>query len=66
MGTDVLVETIIERPLEEVAAYVAEPSNAPTWYVNIRCARWETPPPLAVGSRVAFVAHFLGRKLDYT
>lgn len=26
----------------------------------------ETAPPLAVGSRMAFVAEFLGRTLDYT
>jgi hypothetical protein len=28
--------------------------------------RWRTPPPLRVGSRVAFVATFLGRRLEYT
>ena len=27
---------------------------------------WKSPPPLAVGSRIAFVAEFLGRRLAYT
>ena len=66
MAVDVLTEVVIARPCAEVAAYAAEPENAPSWYVNIKSVEWESPPPLAVGSRVAFVARFLGRRLAYT
>ena len=66
MSVDVRVETVIERPVEEVAAFAGDPTNAPQWYVNIRSVQWRTPPPLAVGSRMDFVARFLGREIAYT
>jgi uncharacterized protein YndB with AHSA1/START domain len=66
MGVDVLIETVIQRPVEVVAAYVGDPSNAPEWYVNIESVVWRTEPPVGVGSRMDFVAHFLGRRLAYT
>ncbi|MFI6576170.1 SRPBCC family protein [Nocardiopsis sp. NPDC050513] len=63
---DVRTETVIDRPRAAVAAYAADPANAPEWYANIESVEWRTPPPVAVGSRLAFVAHFLGRRLAYT
>ena len=63
---DVRTEIVIQRPVAEVAAFAGDPSRAPDWYVNIKSVEWQTPPPLAVGSRIAFVAQFLGRRLAYT
>ena len=63
---DVQSVTEINQPRERVARYAANPDNAPRWYVNIKAVEWQTPPPAAVGSKITFVAHFLGRRLEYT
>jgi hypothetical protein len=65
VAIDVETEITIARPRGEVASYACEPDNATAWYANIERAEWRTPRPLAVGSRFAFVARFLGRRLAY-
>ena len=66
MSVDVTVETVIQRPVDMVAAYAADPSNAPSWYANIDSTEWLTEPKVETGAQVAFVARFLGRTLEYT
>jgi uncharacterized membrane protein len=62
---DVRTEIVIDRPVEVVSAYAADPDNAPEWYANIRSVEWRSEPPLRVGAVVGFVASFLGRRLAY-
>jgi uncharacterized protein YndB with AHSA1/START domain len=63
---DVRTEIEIDRPPAEVAAFAADPTNAVDWYRNIKHVEWRTDPPLRVGSRIAFAAEFLGRRMAYT
>jgi uncharacterized membrane protein len=66
VGVDVQTEVVINRRVDEVASYASDPSNAPEWYANIESVDWQTPPPATVGSKMTFVARFLGRRLEYT
>lgn len=66
MSVDVEVETTIQQPPAVVAAFSGDPTNVTEWYANIKSVEWKTQPPVAVGSRMDFVAQFLGKRLAYT
>lgn len=65
-SVDVETSIVIHRPAAEVAAFAGNPENAPKWYANIKSVEWKTPPPVRIGSQIAFVAQFLGRRMAYT
>jgi len=65
-SVDVTTETTIERPRDVVSNFAIDPDNVPAWYVNVKSVEWKTPRPAAIGSQIAFVAPFLGRRLEYT
>lgn len=58
--------TIIDRPADEVFAYVADFSNNPTWQQGMRSCTWTTEPPIGVGSRYEQEAAMLGRPVRST
>ena len=65
MSIDLTVETTIEKPREEVARYAMDPANDPVWISGISEARTVTDGPVGQGSRVARVASFLGKRIEY-
>jgi uncharacterized membrane protein len=54
----------INRPVEEVYKYVANPENLPQWTGTVIETRTETPGPLLEGSTFTSVAKFLGRRIE--
>ena len=65
MAVDVTVTASIDRPRDQVAAYLRDPANDTDWIGGLRSARLLTPGPVTVGSQVERVAGFLGRRVEY-
>ena len=65
MAVDVTATASIDRPRDQVAAYLRDPANDTKWIGGIRSARLLTPGPVTVGSQVERVASFLGRRVQY-
>ncbi len=45
MSVDVATETVIHRPVADVSADAADPSNAPSWYANLDSVEWRSQGP---------------------
>jgi uncharacterized membrane protein len=65
MAVDVTATASIDRPRDQVAAYLRDPANDTTWIGGLRSARLLTPGQVTVGSQVERVAGFLGRRVQY-
>jgi len=65
MSVDITASVRIARDPVTVAAYMTDPANDPEWIGGLRTADLLGEPPVAVGSRVRRVAHFLGRRVEY-
>ena len=63
---NVSTATTIRRPVGEVARFASDPGNATQWYANIKSVEWKTSKEIRVGSKIRFMAQFLGKRLEYT
>jgi uncharacterized membrane protein len=65
MSVDVTVETVINKPREQVAAFVMDPGNDKKWVSGLQDVRLLTPPPVGVGARVERITAVMGRRVEY-
>jgi hypothetical protein len=56
----------MNRPIEEVFAFFAEPANNPKWEEGLIECRKTSPGPMGVGAQVLEVRKFMGRHMEST
>jgi uncharacterized protein YndB with AHSA1/START domain len=54
--------TVINRPPEDVYAFVTDPANEAKWHADVLEAHKTSDGPLAVGSTIQFTFNFMGKK----
>ena len=55
----------IDRPVEDVFAYLTAVENLPEWQASAVEAQWDAEP-VGVGSRMTEVRQFMGRRVEST
>lgn len=55
---------VINRPVEEVFAYVANPENDPAWAGPVVVSRITSEPPIGVGTTAYQEVNFMGRRAE--
>jgi carbon monoxide dehydrogenase subunit G len=56
----------IQRPADEVFAFLADPTNLPRWQMSLIAVRPHRRGPLRPGVEVTETRHFLGRTMETT
>jgi carbon monoxide dehydrogenase subunit G len=54
----------VERPIEEVFAYLVDLERVPEWQTNVLFLQLESPGSLRLGARLIELRKFLGRKVE--
>jgi uncharacterized protein YndB with AHSA1/START domain len=55
---------VIDRPVEDVFAFVSDHTNAPSWQRGLLEVRRTSDGPIGVGTRHTVVRMFMGRRLE--
>jgi uncharacterized protein YndB with AHSA1/START domain len=55
---------IVDRPIEEVFAFIGDQTNTPQWQAGLLDVRRTTEGPIGVGTKHTFVRRFMGRRLE--
>jgi uncharacterized protein YndB with AHSA1/START domain len=56
--------SIIDRPIEDVFAYVGDQTNTPRWQAGLIEVRRTSEGPLGIGTTHTLVRNFLGRRME--
>jgi carbon monoxide dehydrogenase subunit G len=57
---------LIQRPIEDVFAFISETANLPLWQNDVLEARHTPAGPVQVGTQMTLVRVLMGRKLEAT
>ena len=57
---------VVNRPVEEVFAYLTDPEKLSEWQTMVQEARQESPGPMTEGTKITDVRKFLGRRFETT
>jgi uncharacterized membrane protein len=55
---------VVDRPIDEVFAYIGDQLNAPRWQAALVEVKRVTEGPPGIGTKHAFVRSFMGRRLE--
>jgi uncharacterized protein YndB with AHSA1/START domain len=55
---------VIDRPIQQVFAYVTDQTNTPSWQAGLVEVRRTTAGPIGLGTKHTLVRNFMGRRME--